>query len=89
VAVTLADRRSGAIARLLASGRRSPERAIVEQSHCDTLSREPAIVGSDPVGVREGDLEHHRSSAQTLGLTPGVPHFLLGFGIGDSFPFLI
>jgi hypothetical protein len=44
VAVTSADQRSGAIARLLASGRHSPERAIVEQSRCDALSREPEAV---------------------------------------------
>jgi hypothetical protein len=36
-------RRSGAVACLLVGGRRSPEgeRAIVEQSHCDALIREP------------------------------------------------
>jgi hypothetical protein len=36
-------RRSGAVARLLTSGRRSPEgeRAVVEQSRCDALIREP------------------------------------------------
>jgi hypothetical protein len=36
-------RRSGVVARLLTDERRSPdgERAIVEQSRCDALSREP------------------------------------------------
>jgi hypothetical protein len=39
-------RRSGAVARLLADGRRSPEgeRAVVEESHCDALIREPEPV---------------------------------------------
>jgi hypothetical protein len=42
---------SGAVARLLTGGRRSPEgeRAIVEQSRCDALSREP-----EPVNPRVG-----------------------------------
>jgi hypothetical protein len=45
------DRRSGAIACLLAGGRRSleGERAVVEQSRCDALSREP-----EPVNPRVG-----------------------------------
>jgi hypothetical protein len=49
------DRRSGAIARLLVGGRRSPEgeRAVVEQSRCDALSREP-----EPVNPRGGVGEH-------------------------------
>jgi hypothetical protein len=44
-------RRSGAIARLLVGRRRSPEgeRAIVEQSCCDALSRE-----TEPVNPRVG-----------------------------------
>jgi hypothetical protein len=44
-------RRSGAIACLLTGGRRSPEgeRTVVEQSHCDTLIREPK-----PVNPRVG-----------------------------------
>jgi hypothetical protein len=44
-------RRSGAVARLLAGRRRSPEgeRAVVEQSHCDALIREP-----EPVNPRVG-----------------------------------
>jgi hypothetical protein len=39
-------RRSGAITRLLTGGRRLPEgeRAVVEQSRCDALSREPELV---------------------------------------------
>jgi hypothetical protein len=43
--------RSGTIARLLAGGRRSPEGecAVVEQSRCDALSREPK-----PVNPRVG-----------------------------------
>jgi hypothetical protein len=44
-------RRSGAVARLLAGGRHSPEgeRAVVEQSRCDALSRE-----LEPVNSRVG-----------------------------------
>jgi hypothetical protein len=44
-------RRSGAVARLLTGGRCSPEgeRAVVEQSHCDALIREP-----EPVNPRVG-----------------------------------
>jgi hypothetical protein len=44
-------RRSSAVARLLAGGRRSPEgeRAVVEQSRCDALSREP-----EPINLRVG-----------------------------------
>jgi hypothetical protein len=44
-------RRSGAVAHLLAGGRRSPEgeRAVVEQSRCDALSREP-----EPINPRVG-----------------------------------
>jgi hypothetical protein len=40
------SQRSGAVARLLTDGRRSPEgdRAVVEQSRCDTLIREPEPV---------------------------------------------
>jgi hypothetical protein len=47
-------RRSGAVARLLASRRRSPEgeRAVVEQSRCDTLIREPEAV-NPRVGIGE------------------------------------
>jgi hypothetical protein len=45
------DWRSDAVARLLAGGRRSPEgeRAVVEQSRCDALSREP-----EPINLRVG-----------------------------------
>jgi hypothetical protein len=45
------DRRSGAVACLLTGGRRSPEgeRAVVEQSHCDALIREP-----EPINPRVG-----------------------------------
>jgi hypothetical protein len=41
-----AGRRSGVIARLLAGGRRSleGERAVVDQSRCDALIREPELV---------------------------------------------
>jgi hypothetical protein len=48
------DRRSGAIARLLSDGWRSPEgeRAVVEQSRCDTLSHEPEMV-NPRVGTSE------------------------------------
>jgi hypothetical protein len=44
-------RGSGAVARLLTGGRRSPEgeRAVVEQSRCDALIREP-----EPVNPRVG-----------------------------------
>jgi hypothetical protein len=49
------DRRSGAIAHLLADGRCSPEgeRAVVEQSRCDALIREiepvnPRVDASEP-----------------------------------------
>jgi hypothetical protein len=44
-------RRSGAVARQLVGGRRSPEgeRAVVVQSHCDALIREP-----EPVNPRVG-----------------------------------
>jgi hypothetical protein len=44
-------RRSGVVAHLLAGGRRSPEgeRAVVEQSRCDALSREP-----EPINPRVG-----------------------------------
>jgi hypothetical protein len=43
--------RSGAIARLLTDGRRSPEgeRAVIEQSRCDALIQEP-----EPVNPRVG-----------------------------------
>jgi hypothetical protein len=43
--------RSGAVTHLLASGRRSPEgeRAVIKQSHYDTLSQEP-----EPVNPRVG-----------------------------------
>jgi hypothetical protein len=46
--------RSSAVARLLAGGRRSPEGecAVVEQSRCDALSREP-----EPVNPRVGASE--------------------------------
>jgi hypothetical protein len=39
-------RRSDAVVHLLAGGRRSPEgeRAVVEQSHCDALIREPESI---------------------------------------------
>jgi hypothetical protein len=45
------DRRSGVVMRLLIGGRRSPkgECAIVEQSRCDALSREP-----EPINPRVG-----------------------------------
>jgi hypothetical protein len=48
------DRRSGAIACLLAGGRLSleGERAVVEQSRCDSLIREPELV-NPRVGVGE------------------------------------
>jgi hypothetical protein len=51
VAGALTGRRSGAVARLLTGGRRSPEgeRATVEQSRCDALSREP-----EPIHPRVG-----------------------------------
>jgi hypothetical protein len=51
VAGTPTDRRSGAIARLLVGRRRSPEgeHAVIEQSRCDALSREP-----EPVNPRVG-----------------------------------
>jgi hypothetical protein len=44
-------RRSGAVAHLLTGERRSPEgeRAVVEQSRCDALSREP-----EPINPRVG-----------------------------------
>jgi hypothetical protein len=44
-------RRSGTVVRLLTGGRRSPEgeRAVIEQSRCDALSREPK-----PVNPRVG-----------------------------------
>jgi hypothetical protein len=46
VVVTPTGRKSGVVARLLAGGRRSPEGecAVVEQSRCDALSREPEPV---------------------------------------------
>jgi hypothetical protein len=46
VADVATGRRSGAITRLLADGRRSPEgeRAVVEQPRCDALIREPEPV---------------------------------------------
>jgi hypothetical protein len=45
------DWRSGAVARLLTDGRRSPEgeSTMVEQLHCDALNREP-----EPVNPRVG-----------------------------------
>jgi hypothetical protein len=45
------DRRSGAVAHLLAGGRCSPkgERAVIEQLRCDTLSRK-----SEPINLRVG-----------------------------------
>jgi hypothetical protein len=54
VADVATGRRSGAVARLLAGERRSPEgeRAVVEQSRCDSLIREPELV-NPRVGVGE------------------------------------
>jgi hypothetical protein len=51
VAGTPIDRKSGTVVRLLTGGRRSleGERAVDEQSRCDSLSREPK-----PVNPRVG-----------------------------------
>jgi hypothetical protein len=67
-------------------GQRSPEgeHAVVEQSCCDALSREPEPV-NPRVGAGEPRVPFPDSSAG-LGKSRGAAS-LLGFGIGDSFPF--
>jgi hypothetical protein len=62
---------------LLAGGRRSPdgERAVIEQSRCDALSREP-----EPVNSRTPTRSNPASAG--LGKSRGAV-FLLGFGLGN------
>jgi hypothetical protein len=61
------DRRNGAVAHLLIGRRRSPEgeRSVIEQSCCDTLSREPELfnprVGVSEPGVPFPDSDEVRS----------------------------
>jgi hypothetical protein len=86
-------RRSGAVARLLTGGRRSPEgeRAVVEQSRCDALIREPELVnprvGAGEPRVLSRTPMRSDSASAGLGKSWGAA-FLLGFEIGDSFLFL-
>jgi hypothetical protein len=77
------DRRSNTVARLLVGGRRSPEgeRAVVEQSRCDTLSREP-----EPVNPRvdAGELRVSFSDSDEVGSGVGgkVSPATLSLGLG-------
>jgi hypothetical protein len=73
----LTDRRSGAIARLLTGGRRSPEgeRAVIEQSRCDTLSREPELI-NPRVGVGKPRIPFPDSDE--VGSDDGRPRYVSG-----------
>jgi hypothetical protein len=81
-ASVVTGRRSGAVARLLANGRRSPEgeRTVVEQSCCDALIR-----GLEPVNPR---VERRRASGFLPGLRRGRIRHRLGPGKSRA-PFLM
>jgi hypothetical protein len=85
-------RRSGAVARLLADGRRSPEgeRAIVEQPRCDTLIQELEPVNprvdTDEPRVPFPDSDEVRSGDGMAQVSPEPLILMLGFlKFGDFF----
>jgi hypothetical protein len=78
-------RRSGAVARLLADGRCSPEgeRAVVEQSRCDALIRErepvnPRVDAGEP-RVSFPDSDEVRSGDGLAQVSPKPLILMLGF----------
>jgi hypothetical protein len=90
----MTDRRSGAIACLLADGRRSPEgeRAVVEQSRCDALIRElepvnPRVDAGEP-RVSFPDSDEVRSGDGLAQVSPEPLILMLGFLKFGDFLFL-